>query len=56
MDDKQCKQTEQELLKEAIIFLLLDGKPRQRYKVKINIIQGYEPYHIKKGRTFRQYY
>ena len=29
-------------------FLLLDGKSQERYKVKINNIQGYDPYQIKK--------
>ena len=30
-------------------FLSLDDKSKQRYKEKINNIQGYDPYHIKKG-------
>ena len=29
-------------------FLLLDDKSKQRYKVKTNNIQGYDPYQIKK--------
>ena len=29
-------------------FLLLDDKSKQIYKVKINNIQGYDPYHVKK--------
>ena len=29
-------------------FLLLDDKSKQRYKVKINNIQRYDPYKIKK--------
>ena len=29
-------------------FLLLDGKSQERYKAKINNIQGYDPYQIKK--------
>ena len=29
-------------------FLSLDGKSKQRYKVKTNNIQGYDPYQIKK--------
>ena len=34
--------------KESNYFLSLDDKSIQRYKVKINNIQGYEPYQIKK--------
>ena len=34
-------------------FLLLDDKPKQKYKAKINNIQEYDPYQIK--RTFRRY-
>ena len=30
-------------------FLLLDDKSKQRYKVKINNIQGYDLYQTKKG-------
>ena len=50
MEDKQCKQTEQFsiMAKQAIIFLSLDGNSKQRYKVKTNNIQGYDPYQIKK--------
>ena len=29
-------------------FLLLDDKFKQRYKVKVNNTQGYNPYQIKK--------
>ena len=29
-------------------FLSLDNKSKQRYKVKMNNIQGYDPYHTKK--------
>ena len=29
-------------------FLLLDDKFKQRYKVKVNNTQGYDPYQIKK--------
>ena len=35
-------------------FLLLDDKSKQIYKVKINNVQGYDPYQIKKERTFRR--
>ena len=50
MKDKQCKQTERFSVtaKESNYFLSLDDKSIQRYKVKINNIQGYEPYQIKK--------
>ena len=34
-------------------FLSLNDKSKQRYKVKINDIQGYGPYQIKKEKTFR---
>ena len=33
-------------------FLSLDDKPKQRYKLKINNIQGYDPYQIKKRKNF----
>ena len=44
MEDKQCKQTERfsVMAKGSNYFLLLDDKYKQRYKVKINNIQGYE--------------
>ena len=44
MEDKQCKQTERfsVMAKGSNFFLLLDDKYKQRYKVKINNIQGYE--------------
>ena len=29
-------------------LLSLDNKSKQRYKVKMNNIQGYDPYHMKK--------
>ena len=50
MEDKQCKQTERfsVIAKESNYFLSLDDKSIQRYKVKINNIQGYEPYQVKK--------
>ena len=43
MEDKQCKQTEQfSTAKENNYFLSLGGKSKQRHKLKINNIQGYE--------------
>ena len=50
MKDKQCKQTERFLVmvKRSDYFLSLDDKFIQRYKVKINNMQGYDPYQIKK--------
>ena len=50
MEDKQRKQTQQLLViaKRGDYFLSLDDKSKQRYKVKINNIQGYDPYQIKK--------
>ena len=44
MEDKQCKQTERlsVMAKGSDYFLLLDGKLKQRYKVKIKNIQWYE--------------
>ena len=36
------------IAKESNYFLSLDDKSIQRYKVKINNIQGYEPYQVKK--------
>ena len=50
MEDKQCKQTKRlsVMAKGSDYFLLLDGKPKQRYKVKIKNIQWYDPYQIKK--------
>ena len=46
MEDKQCKQTERYsvMAKGSDCFLSLDDKSKQRYKVKINNIQGYDPY------------
>ena len=51
MEDKQCKQTERIsiMAKGSDYFLSLDDKSKQRCKVKINNIQGYDPYQIKKG-------
>ena len=50
MEDKQCKQTElfSVMAKGSDYFLSLDDKSKQRYKVKINNIQWYDPYQIKK--------
>ena len=50
MEDKQCKETKQFSVtaKGDDYFLSLDDKSIQRYKVKINNIQGYDPYEIKK--------
>ena len=56
IEDKQCEQMERSLAmaKENDNFLLLDDKSKQIYKVKINNVQGYDPYQIKKERTFRR--
>ena len=50
MEDKQCKQTEHfsAIAKASDYFLSLDDKSKQRYKVKTNNMQGYDPYQIKK--------
>ena len=50
MEDKQCKQTEgySVMAKGSDCFLSLDNKSKQRYKVKINNIQRYDPYQIKR--------
>ena len=50
MEDKQCKQTERFKVmgKGSDYFLSLDDKSKQRYKVKINNIQGYDPYQMKR--------
>ena len=42
MEDKQCKRTK----RFSVIFFV--NKSKQRYTVKINNIQGYGPYQIKK--------
>ena len=34
-------------------FLSSDEKSKQRYKVKINNRQGYDPYQIKKKKNFQ---
>ena len=50
MEDKQCKQTEQVSVttRGSEYFLSLDDKSKQRHEVKINNIQGYDPYQIKR--------
>ena len=50
MEDKQCKQTKRfsVMTKGSDYFLWLDDKSKHRYKLKINNIQGYDPYQIKK--------
>ena len=50
MENKQCKQFKRF---SAIAignnrFFVLNDKSKQRYKVKINNIEGYDPYQIKK--------
>ena len=47
---QECKQTEpfSAMTTVSDYFLSLDEQSKRRYKVKINIIQGYDPYHIKK--------
>ena len=51
MEDNQCKQTERfsVMAKASDYFLSLDDKSKQRYKVKINNIQEYDSYQIKKN-------
>ena len=48
MEDKQCKQTERfsVMAKGRDNFLSLDDKSKERYKVKINNTQEYDPYKI----------
>ena len=50
MESRQGKQTEQfsVMAKGSDYFLSLDDKYKQRYKIKINNIRGYEPYQKKK--------
>ena len=50
MEDKQCEQTERfsVIAKGSDYFLSLDVKSKQRHKVKINKIQRYDPYQMKK--------
>ena len=52
MEDKQCKQTERYsvMAKGSDCFLPSDDKLKQRYQVKINNIQGHDPYQIKKEK------
>ena len=54
MEDKQCKQMERFLAmaKESDYFLSWHDKSEQIYKVKINNIQGCDPYQVKQVRTF----
>ena len=51
MEDKQCKQTERfsVMAKGGNFFLCLLDKSKQRYEVKINNIQGFDPYQKKKN-------
>ena len=48
-EDKQYKQTElfSVIVKRSKYFLSLDEKSKQKYKIKINNIQGYDPSEIK---------
>ena len=50
LEDKQCKQMGRYLAMTtgSDYFLLLDDKSKQRYEVKINNIQGYDLFEIKK--------
>ena len=50
MEGRQGKQTEQfsVMAEGSDYFLSLDDKYKQRYKIKINNIRGYEPYQKKK--------
>ena len=51
MEDKKCKQMVRSsvMAKGSVYFLSsADDKSKQRYKVKINNIQGYDPYQVKK--------
>ena len=50
MQDKQCKQTKRfsVMAKGSGYFLSLDDKSKQRYKVKVSNVQGYDPYQMKK--------
>ena len=36
------------MVKGSDYFFSLDGKSKQRYKIKINNIQGYDTYKVKK--------
>ena len=50
MEDKQYKQAERfsVMAKGSDYFLSLHNKSKQRYKFKINNIERYDPYQIKK--------
>ena len=50
MEAKQCKQTERfsVMAKKSDYFLSLDDESKQKYNVKIDNIQGNDPYQIKK--------
>ena len=52
MEDKQCKQTKRfsVMTKGSDYFLWLDDKSKHRHKLKINNIQGYDRYQIKKEK------
>ena len=49
MADKQCKQTGRfsAMATGSDYFLSLDNKSKQRYKVKVNSMQGSDPYQIR---------
>ena len=53
MEDKQCKQTERYsvMAKGSDCIFSLDDESKQRYKVKINNIQGHDLYQIKKEKN-----
>ena len=55
MEDKQCKETEQFLAmtKEGDYFLSLHDQSKQIHKVKIDNIQGCDPYQIKNEEILR---
>ena len=50
MEKKQCKQTERfsVMAKGSDYLLSLDVKSKQRHKLKINKLQRYDPYQMKK--------
>ena len=51
MEDKQCDTARYLVIaKGSDCFLPLDDKPKQRYRVKINNLQGCDPYQIKKEK------
>ena len=52
MEDNQFKQTERaSVMTKGSDYFLSDDKSKQRYKVKIDKIQEYDFYQIKKGET-----